>query len=60
MMMDGRAASSCAFAIAFRNAPRSFASATYCTCHPSASKRFARSSVKEIEVVPSIVMWLSS
>jgi len=60
MMIEGRAVSACAFAIAARSAPRSFASATDCTCQPRASNRLARSSVNEIDVVPSIVMWLSS
>ena len=60
MMIDGFASSACAFAIASRSESRSFGSATDCTCQPSASNRFARSSVNEIDVVPSIVMWLSS
>ena len=60
MIIDGRSVSACAFEIAARSAARSFTSATDWTCQPSASKRFARSSVNEIDVVPSIVMWLSS
>ena len=44
-----------------RSASRSFASSTCWTCQPCASKRCALVlAVNEIDVVPSIVMWLSS
>ena len=49
------------FAIASRSESRSFASSTCWTCQPCAASRSPRSSaVNESEVVPSIVMWLSS
>ncbi len=61
MIMDGRSVTSCAAAIAARSASRSLTSATFWTCQPCASKRACLSSrVKERDVVPSIVMWLSS
>ena len=58
---DGRAVSSCAARIASSSAATSSESSTDWTCQPCASKRLPLSSVVyESEVVPSIVMWLSS
>ena len=60
-MSDGRSISACAAAIASRNASRSFASSTHCTCQPCASNRLPWFSAEnEIDVVPSIVIRLSS
>ena len=58
---EGRLVSLRASANAARSAPRSFGSATCCTCQPFASKRAPVSSRSKLKaVVPSIVMWLSS
>ncbi len=58
---DGRSVSAFAASIAASSAARSFASSTCCTCQPCASSRAPRSStVNETEVVPSIVIRLSS
>ena len=47
-------------AMAASRASRSFPSSTVSVCHPKASYRAARSSVKARLVSPSIVTWLSS
>ena len=47
-------------AMAASSASRSFPSSTVSVCHPKASYRAARSSVKARLVSPSIVTWLSS
>ena len=58
---DGRSSSAFAAASAPRSASRSSESSTCWTCQPYASKRLPLSSVVNVsDVVPSIVMWLSS
>ncbi len=58
---EGRSVSAWAAAIACSSAATSSESSTCWTCQPCASKRLPLSSVVyESEVVPSIVMWLSS
>ena len=60
-MNDGRFVSSRAAAIAASSASTSSESSTRWTCQPSAAMRAVWfSPSKEIDVVPSIVMWLSS
>jgi hypothetical protein len=60
-MNDGRSASSRPAAIADSIASRSSESSTRWTCQPSAASRSQWfSASKEIDVEPSIVMWLSS
>ena len=59
-MSDGRSDSALARSIARSMASRSFTSAMCCTCQPYASKRSAASSLHEMSVPPSIVMWLLS